>query len=271
MTLIGTGLILVMQTGSLGNADPGRTIGRNISAPPNCVRTEVFPGSFAAYLRDLPLKPPGAKVKLFDGRDKASQVQAEVVDLPIGTKDLHQCADAVIRLRADYLYQTGQQEKICFEFTNGFRADYDRWRQGWRIWALGTKAGWGKAGRPSDTPKSYWGYLEMVFRYAGTLSLSRELEPVVYGRMEPGDVLIQGGSPGHAVIVVDMARDTANGQRYFLLAQSYMPAQEIHVLKNPVFSDISPWYRLKEAGKILTPEWTFLPSDLKRFPGQADR
>jgi hypothetical protein len=111
----------------------------------------------------------------------------------------------------------------------------------------------------------------MVFRYAGTLSLSRELEPVEWGRMEPGDVLIRGGSPGHAVIVVDMARDTVNGHKYFLLAQSYMPAQEIHVLKNLLRPDISPWYSLDNSDRIDTPEWTFLPSELRRFPAQTGR
>jgi len=49
--------------------------------------------------------------------------------------------------------------------------------------------------------------------------------------------------PGHAVIVVDMAED-AKGQRAFLLAQSYMPAQDIHILKNPMDADLSPWCRV---------------------------
>ncbi|MEZ4798767.1 MAG: DUF4846 domain-containing protein [Flavobacteriales bacterium] len=50
-----------------------------------------------------------------------------VVDLEIGTKDLHQCADAVMRLRAEYLWVTQQYDKIHFNFTNGFRVDYTEW------------------------------------------------------------------------------------------------------------------------------------------------
>ena len=65
----------------------------------------------------------------------------------------------------------------------------------------------------------------MVFSYAGTASLSRELAPVNYQDMKIGDVFIQGGHPGHAVIVVDIAVHPKTKKKVFLLAQSYMPAQ----------------------------------------------
>jgi hypothetical protein len=48
------------------------------------------------------------------------------------------------------------------------------------------------------------------------------------------------------------------------LAQSYMPAQEIHVLKNPLDGAIGPWYRVP-AETLVTPQWTFESTDLKRF------
>ena len=83
--------------------------------------------------------------------------------------------------------------------------------------------------------------------------------------MQIGDVLIQGGSPGHAVIVVDMAENPATGEKLYLLAQSYMPAQDIQVLVNLKERDKSPWYTLKGEGSILTPEWGFTSADLKRF------
>ena len=51
--------------------------------------------------------------------------------------------------------------------------------------------------------------------------------------MQIGDVLIQGGSPGHAVIVVDMAENPATGEKLYLLAQSYMPAQDIQSAGEP--------------------------------------
>jgi len=52
----------------------------------------------------------------------------------------------------------------------------------------------------------------------------------------------------------------------FVLAQSYMPAQELQVLKNPNAGDFSPWYRVSDIdGQLRTPEWTFKSSALKRF------
>jgi hypothetical protein len=61
-----------------------------------------------------------------------------------------------------------------------------------------------------------------------------------------------------------MAQNPATGQQVYLLAQSYMPAQEIQLLINPNNASISPWYELKNE-TIETPEWTFEPVDLRRF------
>ena len=105
----------------------------------------------------------------------------------------------------------------------------------------------------------------MVFAYAGTLSLAKELNTVSVGEMKIGDVFIQGGSPGHAVIVVDMAENITTGKKVFMLAQSYMPAQDIHVLKNPDNRKISPWYGVDFGEELNTPEWKFFKKDLKRF------
>jgi hypothetical protein len=105
----------------------------------------------------------------------------------------------------------------------------------------------------------------MVFAYAGTLSLEKELKPIPLEELSIGDVFIRAGSPGHAVIVVDVAAD-AQGEKLFLLAQSFMPAQDIHVLTNLNNSSLSPWYRLDEIGDHLdTPEWRFGRDELKRF------
>jgi hypothetical protein len=81
-----------------------------------------------------------------------------------------------------------------------------------------------------------------------------------------GDVFIKGGFPGHAVLVADLAENKATGEKRFLLVQSYMPAQDIHVLKNPKTEDGSPWYSARIADQLVTPEWVFLKSALRRWP-----
>ncbi len=50
-----------------------------------------------------------------------------------------------------------------------------------------------------------------------------------------------------------------------MIAQSYMPAQDIHVLKNLNNPEISPWYDSNFGDKLYTPEWTFDKSQLMRF------
>jgi hypothetical protein len=244
----------------------GMTIETRFPTPAGYVRVAAANGSFAAYLRRLPLKPDGAVVKLFDGRSKPNPgVYAAVVDLPIGTRDLHQCADAVIRLRADYLLSRGRTDEIRFRFSNGFPAEYFRWRRGERIVVSGNAAHWEPGARPADGRRSFWRYLETVFTYAGTASLASELRVVPGGDPQIGDVFIQPGHPGHAVIVVDSAWSRADGRGVFLLAQSYMPAQEIQVLLNPNDTRLSPWYASDFRGALVTPEWMFKRTDLKRF------
>ncbi len=243
----------------------GTTILERFNPPAGFTRISVDSNSFAAYLRNLPLKPDGTPVKLYDGSLKGNQrPSAAVVDLPIGNKDLHQCADAIMRLRAEYLYAQAAFDKIHFNFTNGFRVDYSEWMKGKRIAVNGNKTNWVSRTSPSNTYQDFWQYLEMIFMYAGTLSLEQELQPVALTNLTIGDVFIQGGSPGHAVIVIDVALDES-GHKLFLLAQSYMPAQEIHVLNNPNDGSISPWYRAEISGSLYTPEWTFETEDLRRF------
>jgi hypothetical protein len=80
-----------------------------------------------------------------------------------------------------------------------------------------------------------------------------------------GDIFIQGGFPGHAVLVTDIATNPRTGEKVFLLSQSYMPAQDIHILKNLNDPDLSPWYKLDFEDHLHTPEWTFYTDDLKRI------
>jgi len=92
--------------------------------------------------------------------------------------------------------------------------DYSEWMKGRRIIVNGNKAYWSNRSAPSNTYKDFWKYMEMVFSYAGTLSLSKELKPVAINNIEIGHIFIQGGSPGHAIIVVDMATNS-NGEKMF--------------------------------------------------------
>jgi hypothetical protein len=51
-----------------------------------------------------------------------------------------------------------------------------------------------------------------------------------------------------------------------MLAQGFMPAQEAHVLRNPADTKLDPWYAVDTMAALQTPEYTFAPGSLRRFP-----
>ena len=242
----------------------GESVKKRFKVPEGYVRVKAKAGSYQSYLQNFPLKPKESKVYYFNGEEKRLKVYDAVLNIDTGRKDLQQCADAIMRLRAEYLFYSGKKSEISFDFTNGFKARYSKWREGFRIKVKGNKCFWYKAGDIDDSYKSFRKYMETVFIYAGSYSLSKELKKTGSEEIKIGDVFIQGGFPGHAVIILDMAINS-RGEKIMLLAQSYMPAQDIHILKNFTNSSISPWYKLMDSGELKTPEWIFDFKDVKGF------
>ncbi len=244
----------------------GNTIATRFKTPKGATRFKATLNSFAAYLQELPLKPIGSPVLYYNGSKKPNRgVYSAVVDLDVGKRDLQQCADAIMRLRAEYLYEQEDFDTLQFHYTSGFLSTYNKWRAGYRPIVDGNKVHWQKNATAAHSYKNFRAWLTNVYIYAGTLSLEKELRPVSIDDLQIGDVFIQGGSPGHAVIVVDLAKDEQTGATYFMLAQSYMPAQSIHILQNPASKDGSPWYSTDFGAILQTPEWTGRVDHLKRF------
>jgi hypothetical protein len=110
--------------------NPEQSLQARFDPPRGYTRVESAPATFAAWLRQLPLKPGKPDVHLFNGNLKSRQdVHVAVVDIDVGTKDLQQCADAVIRMRAVVpVFEEGFR-KLHFNFTNEFRFDYEKWRR----------------------------------------------------------------------------------------------------------------------------------------------
>lgn len=85
------------------------------------------------------------------------------------------------------------------------------------------------------------------------------------GAVKSGDFILQPGSPGHLVIIVGAARNVS-GKKVYLLAESFMPAQDIHILVNPQNRTISPWYELDvNAPRTRTAKYIFTKASIKRF------
>lgn len=243
------------------------TLINRIQVPDQFTRYEHEVGSFGHWLQRLPLKTGNPKVMLYNNQPKWNQsAHCYVVDIETGTKDLQQCADALIRLRAEYLYSNGKQDEIHFKYTNGATVMYKKWSEGYMPVPKDGSVKWVKSDKAGTGYKKFKDFLIQVYNYAGTHSLDKELEVVEFKTMKPGDIIIEGGFPGHGIMIVDMAVNRKTGEKLFLLAQSYMPAQDIQILRNPNNSKLSPWYSLKEIDYILdTPEWEFDTDDLRRW------
>ena len=148
-----------------------------------------------------------------------------------------------MRLRADFLFDQKRYDEI--EFWDNHNKLY-KWEGG-------------------DNHSGFDIFLLNTFAWCGSASLEKQLNQVAdKNNLKPGDVFIRGGFPGHAMIVADIAIND-KGKKIFLLAQSYMPAQDIHIVRNPNDEKISPWYEVNESAEIITPEWTFSWKELKEW------
>lgn len=258
------GLVYAWQNHS---GPASQTLAARFPAPGGCRRVPVAAGSWGEWLRSLPLKPAGTKARLYNGQLKTpQQVVAAVVDIDVPPQDLQQCADAVIRLRAEYGF-SHDPNKVHFHLTTGYDFWFSDFVAGRTFRVVNEEVL--PATRPAEAPThaALARYLLPTFGYAGTKSLRRDLRPVPLPQVQPGDVLIHGGAPGHAVLVVDVAEHLVSHQKYVLLAQSYMPAQNIHVLRNVAAPPLGAWFAVPgpAEAEFDTPEWTFAREELGRF------
>ncbi|TGL38948.1 DUF4846 domain-containing protein [Leptospira perdikensis] len=256
------GLLLIVLTFFLQNLYADSIIER--FPPPDGFQRVSFPNdSFATYLQNFPLKPQGSSVLLYDGRTKTNQVYAAVLDFPLLREDLIQCADAVMKLRAEYFYSLKEYDKIQFKISNGMDVGFSRFAKGERVQVKGNKTNWKTGKFKKGTGRDVFDeYLRFIYSYAGTISLKSELKKKQINELKPGDVWIEAGSPGHVVLIVDQVTGK-DGQTLFLLAQSYMPSQEMHILKSE--NKYSPWFAIPKNQTFQTPEWEFPAKEIYGF------
>ena len=115
--IVAGGLWWYSQTSNPWNT---KSIG-DISAPLGYTRVAAPKGSYTEWLRELPLKKKGSKVKLYTGGNARFQwLSAAVIDLPM-LSNAEQCADMTMRIRSEYLFSQGRYSEIRFTDVNGKR------------------------------------------------------------------------------------------------------------------------------------------------------
>jgi len=219
----------------------------DIPLPEGYTRVPVQPGSFAEWLHNINLRKNNT-VYLYNGQPIAQQeLHYAVLDISTGTKDLQQCADAIMRLRAEYYFSRKEYGKI--NFTSGASA-----------YNFNSFA----ARQQCFSHDCLLQFMEKVFINCGTYTVDEMTKPTALTGVQGGDVFVKAGAPGHAMVVVDVAQNAA-GDKIYLLAQGFMPAQDMHIVINPASSALSPWFSASANTSIVTPGWAFNPNQFKRW------
>jgi len=225
------------------------------------------PGSFSEFMVNFPLHPPNLPVRDFKMVPITKQQNhAAILNIDVGDKDLQQCADAWMRLYAEYLWAQNRKDEVGFHFTSGQFFSWNDYRNGLRTKELKNKVRFVQTDQKDDSYETFRDYLNIIFRYAGTISLDKESVPVQRNYdIKPGDIIIKPGSPGHSVFVMARVRNNV-GKYLYLLAESFMPAQDIHILRNNASLQLSPWYELDiHSPQTTTAKYVFKPTSIKRF------
>ncbi|MHA7059917.1 DUF4846 domain-containing protein [Aquimarina sp. M1] len=235
---------------------------------PNGYKRKAYPkGSFQEYLRKYPLKKYGSPIINYDDTKYFAQHWHDailILEVPVPSNGLQQCADALMRIRAEYLWDQNRKNEIGFNFTSGHYCSWKKYAAGYCPRIKGNKVTFHKTARPNSSKSNFYKYLSLIYTYAGTLSLHTELPKVKIKDLAIGDMLVNPETPGHIEIIVDEIINL-EGDKMFLLAQGNTPAQNVCLLKNFEDTSISPWYRFEEGKPVYTPSYYFEESVYIRF------
>ena len=248
--------------------DPrGDTVLTRFKVPNGFERVSAEEGSFGQYLRNLALAPDGEALHFFDGKLSDNPAHAAILkrDLP---KRYEQCADTVIGIYANYLYDNNLYDKLCFTFNNGFECDFKHFTQGYRPNADATKWITSSDFCTGYDKRVFDVFLDYVYLYANTASLfENELEKADPDSPKIGDVLIVPGFPGHVIMICDVIKNSSTGEIRFMTLQGSMPAVQPHIMLNALEPEMSPWQntRYEYGGFLSATGWLCPKENIMRF------
>jgi hypothetical protein len=225
-------------------ATGGEALTEAFPPPDGATRQQASP--FGDWLLKRQVLGPDQPIRTHSGA--IVDHNGRVVELELVSGDLQQCADSAIRLRAEWLREQGKP--VAFHATSGDLIPWQRYRDGETPYEQGGRLQWKPA-----SPGSWNGYLQRVFMWAGTRSL--RLDTVAAKEPRAGDLLVIPGSPGHAVVLLDVAK--RGDELFVLIGEGYMPAQQFHVELGPY----GGWWSLSDG--VVLQHWDMREADLRRW------
>jgi hypothetical protein len=240
-------------------------LGDRIAPPDGFHRVMVPDGSFADWLRHLPVLPAGTPVQSAGGQDLVAGDAPElvaVVALKPNTEALG-AAGMMVRLRAEYAWHANRLERLAFHFASGQQMSWQAWSGGVRVLNGVDGHRFEKTGVASDDRDSFCSWMETQLQFTSCASLLDDTRPICDGTIAPGDIFLSDRKTAHVMMVLDVAVAEA-GDVAVLIGGGGTPARSFHVLSG---GEDSPWIRLSRDGaeSIRMGNRTFGLSELRRW------
>ncbi len=226
------------------------TIG-NIALPSDTYhRIQISEDSFAAMLRNLPLKSPGSDVLNYRGgifKSGKDTSVAFVVDLDIRGRRLEQCMDILVRLYAQYIWRRNLVDHFKLPLPGGYWLSWKDWEAGFRPVFKGIDISMRKLSDFDDSYHSYQSYLNTIYAESHTQQFYHALQSLKGEEVQIGDIIIRKGTKGHAIMIVDLAMNK-RGEMIALIANGDTPACEFFLLNH---KKDRPWIPLDFKAEFL--------------------
>ncbi len=240
-------------------------LAERLATPPGFSRIAVPKGSFAEWLRHMPVLAEGSPVKTARGRIVLAGDHpnlAAVIVLQPHRRGLLNSANMMIRLKAEHAWSAGDVERLGFHFTSGQTLRWRSWTRGLRPLRDAAGVRFIRTEAAGDGREQFCRYLETLFGHTSNTSLLDDTRPAMDRTLAVGDIFLRPGRDGHAVMILDVATDSRGGVRV-LLGQGGSPVRTFHVLRS---DGGSAWFPISRSqGLVLAGEAEFTMNDLRHW------
>jgi len=242
-----------------------RPLAEQLSTPPGFSRVVVPDGSFAHWLRHLPVAADGSPVKTARGRIVLAANHpnlAAVIVLQPHQRRLLNGANMMIRLKAEHAWSVGDLDHLGFHFTSGQTLRWRAWTRGLRPLRDAAGVRFIRTETTGAGRDRFCRYLETLFGHASTTSLLDDTRPATDRTLGAGDIFLHAGPDGHVVMILDVATDSRSRVR-ILLGQGGSPVQTFHVLRS---DGGSAWFPITRSQTLtLAGKASFTMDDLRHW------